>query len=108
MLGYGWARLISMIEGLLRHCTDAEIESNHVDTHDTSVVGFAFTELLNFRLLPRLKNAGSIPLYRRPVRLACARCLPDAQSAGRPTAASRPWRSGTARTPCSTTARTAP
>ncbi|MFD7490814.1 Tn3 family transposase [Streptomyces sp. NPDC059832] len=26
--------------------------------------GFAFTELLNFRLLPRLKNIGSIRLYR--------------------------------------------
>lgn len=28
------------------------------------VVGFAFTELLNFRLLPRLKNIGSIRLHR--------------------------------------------
>jgi TnpA family transposase len=28
------------------------------------VVGFAFTELLKFRLLPRLKNIGSIRLYR--------------------------------------------
>ncbi|WP_240509346.1 transposase [Streptomyces agglomeratus] len=53
----------AMIEGLLRHCTDAEIESNYVDTHGASVVGFAFTELLNFRLLPRLKNIGSIRLY---------------------------------------------
>ncbi|GAA0699986.1 hypothetical protein GCM10010193_63330 [Kitasatospora atroaurantiaca] len=51
-----------MIEGLLRHCTDADIESNYVDTHGASVVGFAFTELLNFRLLPRLKNIGSIRL----------------------------------------------
>lgn len=32
--------------------------------HGASVVGFAFTELLNFRLLPRLKNIGSIRLYR--------------------------------------------
>ena len=53
-----------MIDGLLRHCTDAEIESNYVDTHGASVVGFAFTELLHFRLLPRLKNIGSIHLYR--------------------------------------------
>ncbi len=53
-----------MIEGLLRHCTDTGIESNYVDTHGASVVGFAFTELLNFRLLPRLKNIGSIRLYR--------------------------------------------
>ncbi|MFJ7494485.1 Tn3 family transposase [Streptomyces sp. NPDC097727] len=28
------------------------------------MVGFAFTELLNFQLLPRLKNIGSICLYR--------------------------------------------
>ena len=41
-----------MIEGLLRHCTD----TNYVDTHRVSVVGFAFTELLGFRLLPRLKK----------------------------------------------------
>ncbi|NVK79391.1 Tn3 family transposase [Streptomyces morookaense] len=58
------SEVAAMIEGLLRHCTDAEIESNYVDTHGTSVVGFAFTELLNFRLLPRLKNIGSIRLYR--------------------------------------------
>jgi TnpA family transposase len=45
------SEVAAMIEGLLRHCTDAEIESNYVDTHGASVVGFAFTELLNFRLL---------------------------------------------------------
>ncbi|TYB62046.1 Tn3 family transposase [Microbispora tritici] len=58
------SEVAAMIEGLLRHCTDAEIESQYVDTHGASVVGFAFTELLNFRLLPRLKNIGSIRLYR--------------------------------------------
>ncbi|EXU66496.1 transposase [Streptomyces sp. PRh5] len=58
------SEVAAMIEGLLRHCTDAEVESNYVDTHGASVVGFAFTELLNFRLLPRLKNIGSIRLYR--------------------------------------------
>ncbi|MGW7260688.1 Tn3 family transposase [Streptomyces sp. NPDC054834] len=58
------SEVAAMIEGLLRHCTDAEIESNYVDTHGASVVGFAFTELLNFRLLPRLKNIGSVRLYR--------------------------------------------
>ena len=58
------SEVAAMIEGLLRHCTDAEIESNYVDTHGASVVGFAFTELLGFKLLPRLKNIGSIRLYR--------------------------------------------
>ncbi|WP_433237310.1 Tn3 family transposase [Streptosporangium sp. CA-135522] len=62
-----------MIEGLLRHRTDAETESNYVDTHGTSVAGFVFTELLNFRLLPRLQNIGSIRL-----------CRPDDAPPGRP------------------------
>ena len=53
-----------MIEGLLRHCTSAEIDTNYVDTHGASIVGFAFTELLGFKLLPRLKNIGRIRLYR--------------------------------------------
>lgn len=53
-----------MIDGLLRHCTDAEIEASYVDTYGASVVGLAFIELLGFRLLPRLKNIGSIRLYR--------------------------------------------
>jgi TnpA family transposase len=47
-----------------RHRTDAETASNYVDTHGASVVGFAFTDLLNFRLLPRLRNIGSIRLHR--------------------------------------------
>ena len=28
-----------MIEGLLRHCTDAEIEANYTDTHGASSWG---------------------------------------------------------------------
>ena len=39
-----------MIEGLLRHDTDVPVENNYVDTHGASIVGFAFTELLGFRL----------------------------------------------------------
>src|SRR5687767_4649168 len=58
------SEVAAMIEGLLRHCTAAEMEFNRVDTHGASVLGFAFTELLNFRLLPQLKNIGSIRLYR--------------------------------------------
>ncbi|HEX2807819.1 MAG TPA: transposase [Kineosporiaceae bacterium] len=57
------SEVAAMIEGLLRHCTDAPVEANYVDTHGASVVGFAFTELLGFRLLPRLKNIGAIRLY---------------------------------------------
>jgi TnpA family transposase len=58
------SEVAAMIEGLLRHDTDVPIENNYVDTHGASIVGFAFTELLGFRLLPRLKNIGSIRLYR--------------------------------------------
>jgi TnpA family transposase len=57
------SEVAAMIEGLLRHCTDADIEANYTDTHGASVVGFAFTELLGFKLLPRLKNIGSVRLY---------------------------------------------
>lgn len=58
------SEIAAMIDGLLRHCTDAEIDRNYVDTHGQSAVGFAFTELLGFNLLPRLKNIGSQRLYR--------------------------------------------
>jgi TnpA family transposase len=58
------SEVAAMIEGLLRHCTDAEIDANYTDTHGASVVGFAFCHLLGFRLLPRLKHIGSARLYR--------------------------------------------
>jgi TnpA family transposase len=57
------SEVAAMIEGLLRHGTDADITANYTDTHGASVVGFAFTELLGFKLLPRLKNIGSVRLY---------------------------------------------
>jgi len=58
------SEVASMIEGVLRHCTDLEIDRNYVDTHGASAVGFAFSYLLGFRLLPRLKDIGSRRLYR--------------------------------------------
>ncbi len=57
------SEVAAMIEGLLRHGTDADIEANYTDTHGASLVGFAFTEVLEFKLLPRLKNIGAIQLY---------------------------------------------
>lgn len=53
-----------MIEGLLRHLTDADVDRQYTDTHGASIVGFAFSHLLGFNLLPRLKNIGSARLYR--------------------------------------------
>lgn len=58
------SEVAAMIEGVLRHSTDADIDRNYVDSHGQSAVGFAFTELLGFRLLPRLKNIASQRLYR--------------------------------------------
>ncbi len=57
------SEVAAMIEGLLRHCTNAEVEANYTDTHGATTVGFAFTELLGFKLLPRMKNNGAIELY---------------------------------------------
>lgn len=50
------SEVASMIEGILRHCTNMEVDKNYVDTHGASEVGFAFAYMLNFELLPRLKN----------------------------------------------------
>jgi TnpA family transposase len=58
------SEVAAMIEGVLRHCTDAEIDRNYVDTHGASIIGFAFARLLGFRLLPRLKNIGAQRLNR--------------------------------------------
>jgi TnpA family transposase len=58
------SEVAAMIEGVLRHLTSAEIDRNYVDTHGASVVGFAFADLLGFKLLPRLKNLGAARLYR--------------------------------------------
>ena len=58
------SEVAAMIEGLLRHCTSAEIQKNYVDTHGASEVAFAFCHLLGFRLLPRLKNIASQKLLR--------------------------------------------
>jgi TnpA family transposase len=57
------SEVAAMLEGVLRHCTSAEVERTYVDTHGASVVGFAFAHLLGFQLLPRLKNIGSARLY---------------------------------------------
>ena len=58
------SEVAAMIEGVLRHCTDVEVEKQYVDSHGQSEVGFAFCRLLGFRLLPRLKPIHSQKLYR--------------------------------------------
>ena len=50
------SEVAAMMEGVLRHCTDATIDRQYTDTHGQSLVGFAFSYLLGFKLLPRMKN----------------------------------------------------
>ena len=50
------SEVASMIEGVLRHCTDMQVDRNYVDTHGQSEVAFAFCHLLGFQLMPRFKN----------------------------------------------------
>jgi len=58
------SEVAAMIEGVLRHCTDMEVEKNYVDSHGQSEVAFAFCHLLGFQLLPRLKGIHAQKLYR--------------------------------------------
>lgn len=58
------SEVAAMIEGLLKHCTEMEVEKNYVDTHGQSVVAFAFCKLLGFNLMPRLKAIHSQKLSR--------------------------------------------
>src|SRR5438034_3973664 len=48
-------RVAAMLEGVLRHCTDMTIKHQMTDSHGQSEIGFAFSHVLGFRLLPRLK-----------------------------------------------------
>ena len=53
-----------MNEGILRHATAMQVERNYVDTHGQSEIAFAFSYLLGFELLPRLKNLAHQKLHR--------------------------------------------
>jgi TnpA family transposase len=46
------SEVASMIEGVLRHCTDMEVDRQQTDTHGASIVGFAFAHMLGFNLRP--------------------------------------------------------
>jgi len=52
-----------MIEGVLHHCTEMEIERQYVDSHGQSEIAFAFSHILGFDLLPRLKAIARQKLY---------------------------------------------
>jgi TnpA family transposase len=61
--GVSSSEVAAMIEGVLRHCTDMNVEKNYVDSHGQSEVAFAFCHLLGFQLLPRLKPINRQRLY---------------------------------------------
>jgi TnpA family transposase len=58
------SEVAGMIEGVLRHCTDMDVQKNYVDSHGQSEVAFAFCYLLGFELMPRLKGIASQKLSR--------------------------------------------
>jgi TnpA family transposase len=53
----------SMLKGILQHCTNMEMNQVYSDTHGQSTLAFGVSELLNFDLLPRLKNIYAQKLY---------------------------------------------
>lgn len=65
------SEVASMIEGVLHHCTEMEIDRQYVDTHGQSIIAFAFCYLLGFELMPRFKGIHKQKLLR-----------PDAKQAG--------------------------
>ena len=62
------SEVAAMIEGVLRHETEMDVEKNYVDTHGQSEVGFAFCLSWALQLLPRLKNLNKQRLYRPSTR----------------------------------------
>jgi hypothetical protein len=57
------SEVAAMIEGVLRHDTEMEVERQYVDSHGQSEVAFGFCRLLGFHLLPRLKAIAAQRLY---------------------------------------------
>jgi TnpA family transposase len=53
----------SMLKGILQHCTNMEMNQVYSDTHGQSTLAFGVSELLDFDLLPRLKNIYVQKLY---------------------------------------------
>jgi len=58
------SEVAAMIKGVLNHCTNMSVKKNYVDTHGQSEVGFAFSFLLGFLLMPRFANLSRQKLYQ--------------------------------------------
>lgn len=57
------SEVAAMMTGVLRHCTEMEVERQYVDSHGQSEVAFGICRLLGFELCPRLKPMQSQKLY---------------------------------------------
>jgi TnpA family transposase len=70
-----------MIEGVIHHVTEMQVDRQYVDSHGQSEVAFAFCRLLGFRLLPRLKAIHKQRL-RRPIGTRISGTFSRVRSAG--------------------------
>jgi len=57
------SEVASLIQGILHHGTRLDIKSVTADTHGQSLPGFAFSHLLGFDLLPRIKGIQNEKLF---------------------------------------------
>ncbi|MER7506676.1 Tn3 family transposase [Nonomuraea pusilla] len=69
------SEVAAMMEGVLRHCTDATIDRQCTDSHGQSLVGFAFSYLLGFKLLPRMKRIAHQKLVKADADDQVPSCL---------------------------------
>ncbi|MEU4836566.1 Tn3 family transposase, partial [Streptosporangium sp. NPDC023615] len=69
------SEVAAMMEGVLRHCTDATIDRQYTDSHGQSLVGFAFSHLLGFKLLPRIKRIAHQKLVKADADDQVPSCL---------------------------------
>ena len=53
----------AMVEGAMRHGSEMDLQTNYVDFHGASFIGFGITRLLNFDLVARFKQINIMKLY---------------------------------------------
>lgn len=57
------SEVASMLQGIISQSSDMLVESQYVDSHGKSELGFAISYLLGFKLLPRYADIGSQKIY---------------------------------------------
>lgn len=57
------SEVASMIEGVIHHCTEMEVDRQYVDSHGQSTVAFAFCRLLG-KVRPPPSSVSLNPVYR--------------------------------------------